>query len=118
MADQSSGLVDFSHLERFLGGDKATVVKVLELFCQDAEAWDGDLGSSHDDWRVTVHTVKGVAQNLAAGRLAQACGDAETAGAEQLPLVQAELRGAVAEMTAYIVATQAEIAAPPTPTWR
>ena len=74
-----SGAVDFSVLDRMVGGDDAVAEEVLELFVEQAAMWSVMLDPKADGWRDAVHTIRGAAAGIGAGVLAEVCQAAETA---------------------------------------
>ena len=100
-----SGAVDFSVLEAMTGGDDAVSEEVLDLFAQQAALWSPMLDVREDGWRDAVHTIRGAAAGIGAGRLAEACAAAEAADkAEAPPLldrVRDALNVALADVAAY-----------------
>ena len=100
-----SGAVDFAVLEAMTGGDDAVSEEVLDLFAQQAALWSSMLDVREDGWRDAVHTIRGAAAGIGAGRLAEACAAAEAADkAEAPPLldrVRDALDAALADVAAY-----------------
>ena len=100
-----SGAVDFAVLEAMTGGDDAVSEEVLDLFVQQAGLWSPMLDVREDGWRDAVHTIRGAAAGIGAGRLAEACAAAEAADkAEAPPLldrVRDALDAALADVAAY-----------------
>ena len=100
-----SGAVDFTVLERMTGGDDAVGEEVLGLFVQQAGMWSPMRDVREDGWRDAVHTIRGAAAGIGAGRLAEACAAAEAADkAEAPPLldrVRDALDTALADVAAY-----------------
>jgi HPt (histidine-containing phosphotransfer) domain-containing protein len=95
------GVVDFDYLLGFVAGDKAVVLEVLSLFCEQAEAWTKVLDPADSGWRDVVHTIKGAARGVGANALGDICAKAEAEGESDLPAVKAALDAAVADITAY-----------------
>jgi HPt (histidine-containing phosphotransfer) domain-containing protein len=77
----SSGAIDFSHLEGYVGGDQAIIREVLALFSDQARTVLPQLDpeGAIDQWRSAAHSLKGSALGIGALALAAACGDAEMA---------------------------------------
>jgi HPt (histidine-containing phosphotransfer) domain-containing protein len=100
--NQASGAVDFPYLEAYAAGDETLVREVLAVFCAEAAEWSGKLSEASGSWRTVVHTLKGSARTIGAGRLGELCEAAEAGGAARLPLVRAELETVVAEISAYL----------------
>jgi HPt (histidine-containing phosphotransfer) domain-containing protein len=94
--------VNFGYLERFLNGDTAIVLEVLELFRQQGDDWETGLDPENPSWRAVVHTIKGAAGGIGAAALSQACQTAEFGAPTDLPAVRAELRTALAEIAGYV----------------
>jgi HPt (histidine-containing phosphotransfer) domain-containing protein len=93
--------VDFNYLESFVAGDVGIALEVLALFRQQAEGWLAQLDEAGDDWRATVHTIKGAARGVGARALGDACETAEFGVRDDLPKVKAELAAALAEIADY-----------------
>ena len=76
-----AGAIDFSHLERYVGGDQAIIREVLALFSDQARTVlpTLDPAGSVDQWRNAAHSLKGSALGIGAMALAAACGEAEMA---------------------------------------
>lgn len=76
-----AGAIDFSHLERYVGGDQAIIREVLALFSDQARTVLPQLDPQGpvDRWRSAAHSLKGSALGIGALDLAAACGDAEQA---------------------------------------
>jgi len=91
-----TGAVDFGHLESFAAGDAALIEEVLAMFREQAAVWVRllDPHGAEGGWRDSAHTLKGAALGVGAFRLAEACGEAETAW-ESDPGHKAVLRGRV-----------------------
>ena len=91
-------LLDQRHLLRQTLGDAALKAVVLGLFLDEAPGYAANIVTAPDAkaWRMSVHTLKGVALNLGAFRLAQLCRQHEAMG---FGLVD------TAELTALIAAT-------------
>ena len=100
-----TGAVDFAYLEGYAAGDLGLVDEVLELFRQQAAIWSPLISPDTDGWADAVHTLKGAARGVGAGRVAQACEAAEAAGPDLLPLrleqVRDALEAALADIAAY-----------------
>ncbi len=90
-----TGAVDFAHLETYAGHDMVLVEEVLDLFAEQVAGWSRLLDPNGDAWRDAAHTLKGSALGVGAFRLAQACGEAETAGAGAAPVERVRLTEAV-----------------------
>lgn len=93
--------VDFKYLENFVAGDVGIALEVLALFREQAESWLTQLEAPGDDWRATVHTIKGAARGVGARALGDACEVAEFGEPGDLPQVKAELARALEEVRAY-----------------
>jgi HPt (histidine-containing phosphotransfer) domain-containing protein len=76
-----AGAIDFSHLDHYVGGDKAIIREVLVLFTDQARTVLPTLDpeAPPDKWRDAAHSLKGSALGIGAGALATACGEAEAA---------------------------------------
>ena len=76
-----AGAIDFSHLERYVGGDQAIIREVLALFSDQARTVLPQLDPEGpaDQWRGAAHGLKGSALGIGALDLAQACSEAEQA---------------------------------------
>lgn len=100
-----SGAVEFAVLERMTGGDDAITEEVLGLFTQQAAMWSPMLDVREDGWRDGVHTIRGAAAGIGAGRLAEACAVAEAAEKTDAPplldRVRDALDTALADVAAY-----------------
>jgi len=72
-------LLDRKHLRHQTLGDQALETIVLQLFLDEAPRYSDDIVKASDEksWRMAVHTLKGVALNLGAFRLAQVCREHE-----------------------------------------
>lgn len=68
-------LLDLKHLGHQTLGDPELRRVVLRLFLDESPRYAADLAAARDDraWRMAVHTLKGVALNIGAFRLAQLC---------------------------------------------
>jgi HPt (histidine-containing phosphotransfer) domain-containing protein len=100
-AEVQSQAVDFVYLERFVGGDRAVVLEVLALFCEQAESWQSALQPDNPEWRNVVHTIKGASRGIGARALGDVCETAEFGSVDELPAVRAGLSEAVDAVTAY-----------------
>ncbi|MGZ9114499.1 MAG: Hpt domain-containing protein [Brevundimonas sp.] len=100
-----SGAVDFAVLEATTGGDDGISEEVLGLFAQQAALWSPMLDVRDEGWRDAVHTLRGAAAGIGAGRLAEACQAAEAADkADAPPLLERvhdALEIALADVAAY-----------------
>jgi HPt (histidine-containing phosphotransfer) domain-containing protein len=74
-----AGAIDFSHLEHYVGNDKAIIREVLALFSDQARTVlpTLDPSGSVEQWRHAAHSLKGSALGIGALALAEACGEAE-----------------------------------------
>lgn len=81
MSGKPDGGVDFDSLTAYVGGDRAIVGEVLSLFSDQARLALKTLDPAMDNaaWRDAAHSLKGSALGIGANRLAEACGEAETA---------------------------------------
>ena len=68
-------LLDLRHLSHQTLGDAALQRVVLGLFLDEAPRYAADIeiAGNIKAWRMAVHTLKGVALNIGAFRLAQLC---------------------------------------------
>lgn len=101
MGNRAEQAVDFAYLESYAAGDEAVVAEVLELFREQAKAWEAKL-SPEADWAEVVHTIKGAARGVGAVALGEVCARAEQAGPGSLPEVRAALTEALAAIEAYV----------------
>jgi HPt (histidine-containing phosphotransfer) domain-containing protein len=74
--------IDFFKLALNLGGNKATILSMLDLFTQStAESLEkieqAESARNTIIWLQTVHKMKGAAKNITARRLATLCEEAE-----------------------------------------
>ena len=99
--EAEGGAVDFAYLEGFVGGDRAVVGEVLDLFRQQAEGWVGALSAADPGWPDVVHTIKGVARGIGAHALGEICAHCEAQGSDGLPAVRSSLAAALAEIATY-----------------
>lgn len=76
-----AGAIDFSHLEHYVGNDKAVIREVLALFSDQARTVlpTLDPDGPSEQWRHAAHSLKGSALGIGATALAQACSEAEQA---------------------------------------
>lgn len=72
-------LLDRQHLRHQTLGDRGLERIVLDLFLAEAPRYASDIANATDakSWRMAVHTLKGVALNLGAFRLAALCKEHE-----------------------------------------
>jgi HPt (histidine-containing phosphotransfer) domain-containing protein len=91
--------VNFAYLEGVAAGDARLVDEVLEIFERQAALWAPRLDPVADDWRETLHTIKGAGRSVGAGALGDACERAEVGGA--LEPVRQALDAALVEIAAY-----------------
>jgi len=93
-------IVDLSHLGHQTLGDPELRRIVLRLFLDEAPGYARDIAAAKEakSWRMAVHTIKGVALNIGAFRLAQLCKEHEgpTFGADGTAISEAS--GALAAM--------------------
>ncbi|HVY02379.1 MAG TPA: Hpt domain-containing protein [Caulobacterales bacterium] len=99
-------LFDRAHFAVMTGEDRALQLEVVGLFRQQAEAMAGLLAADAPAavWRPAAHKLKGSARAIGLWRLAQACLDAEEAGAEAgetLAAVRAALAEALEALSAH-----------------
>jgi hypothetical protein len=99
--EAEGGAVDFAYLEGFVGGDRAVVNEVLDLFRQQADGWVGVLSSNNPGWPDVVHTIKGAARGIGANGLGEICAHCEAHGADGLAAVRSTLADVMAEIAAY-----------------
>jgi len=73
-------LLDRQHLRHQTLGDKELARIVLGLFLDEAPRYASDIAAARDAkaWKMAVHTLKGVALNIGAFRLAQLCRECES----------------------------------------
>lgn len=73
-------LLDRQHLRHQTLGDKELARVVLGLFLDEAPRYAAELTAARDAkaWKMAVHTLKGVALNIGAFRLAQLCRECES----------------------------------------
>jgi signal transduction histidine kinase/DNA-binding response OmpR family regulator/HPt (histidine-containing phosphotransfer) domain-containing protein/HAMP domain-containing protein len=100
-----------------LGGDRAFVVELIDLFLEQATPLVAELhtaasiGDEHEIARI-AHTLQSSAGNLGARRLQRLCADAETAGrsgaGDERRLMADAVDGLTAELDRVISALQAE----------
>ena len=93
--------MDFSYLEKFVGGEVSIVLEVLAVFREQAPKWAAGLDPSNPDWRAAAHTVKGAARGIGANALGDLCEAAEFGEPKDLPPVRAALEQVVADIVAY-----------------
>jgi len=100
-------LLDRQHLRHQTLGDGALERTVLGLFLDEAPRYAADIAAARDltSWRMAVHTLKGVALNIGAFRLAQLCRVHEHPSFA----VDAVRDGAAAELLTMIETTAAAI---------
>ncbi len=100
-----SGAVDFTVLERVVGGDTDVTEEVLGLFVEQAALWSGLLEIGDEGWRDAAHTLRGAAAGIGADGLARACAEAEAAdqaaAAPFLDRVRNALEAALGDVAAY-----------------
>ena len=104
-----SGAVDFDVLERMTGGDDAVSEEVLGLFAQQAALWAPLLDVRDEGWRDGVHTIRGAAAGIGAGRLAEACAAAEAADKAEAPPLLDRVRDALDVALADVAAFRHEL---------
>ena len=75
-------VLDLRHLARQTLGDSQLKAIVLGLFVDESPRYRANIVCAADvkAWRMAVHTLKGVALNIGAFRLAQLCKHYEAAG--------------------------------------
>ena len=90
-------LLDVRHLDRQTLSDPELRAVVLGLFLDEAPRLARDIAGASDvkAWRMAVHTLKGVALNIGAFRLASLCKQHEMLGFDHAE--RAELAAAIAE---------------------
>ncbi len=71
---------DQAHFDHMTAGDRALQAEVAALFRAQADALR--TACAGEDWRTTVHTLKGSARGIGLMALAHACEEAEAAGDE------------------------------------
>lgn len=100
-----TGAVDFTVLERVVGGDSGVTEEILGLFVEQARLWSGLLEPGGEGWRDAAHTLRGAAAGIGAETLARACAEAETAekamAAPLLARVRDALEIALTDVAAY-----------------
>lgn len=100
-----SGAVDFTVLERVVGGDADVAEEVLDLFVEQAALWSALLQAGVEGWRDAAHTLRGAAAGIGADVLARACAEAEAAeaavAAPFLERTRDALDAALADVAAY-----------------
>ncbi len=99
--EAEGGAVDFAYLEGFVGGDRAVVGEVLDLFRQQADGWVGALSAGNPDWADMVHTIKGAARGIGANGLGEICAHCEAHGPDGLAAVRSTLADVLTEIAAY-----------------
>ena len=104
-----SGAVDFAVLEAMTGGDDAVSEEVLDLFVQQAALWSPLLDIREEGWRDAVHTIRGAAAGIGAGRLAEACAAAEAADKAEAPPLLDRVRDALDVALADVAAFRHEL---------
>jgi HPt (histidine-containing phosphotransfer) domain-containing protein len=99
------GAVDFTVLERMVGGDRQTAEEVLDLFVEQAALWSALLRADNEGWRDAAHTIRGAAAGIGAHDLAAACEAAEYSDSEVvhglLDRLHAALSTALGDVAAY-----------------
>lgn len=100
-----TGAVDFTVLERVVGGDVAVTEEVLGLFVEQARLWSGLLEPGGEGWRDAAHTLRGAAAGIGAEALARACAETEAAdpalAAPLLARTRDALEAALVDVAAY-----------------
>jgi HPt (histidine-containing phosphotransfer) domain-containing protein len=101
-------VIDRGHLRHQTLGDGALERVVLGLFLDEAPRYAQDISSANDSksWRMAVHTLKGVALNLGAFRLAHCCREHER---HELKFDLFETQAAARDIVAAINLTTAAI---------
>ena len=103
------GAVVFAVLEAMTGGDDAVSEEVLDLFVQQAALWSPLLDVREDGCRDAVHTIRGAAAGIGAGRLAEACAAAEAADKAEAPPLLDRVRDALDVALADVAAFRHEL---------
>lgn len=104
-----SGAVDFTVLDRMTGGDDAISEEVLGLFVQQAAMWSPMLDARNEGWRDAVHTLRGAAAGIGAGKLAGVCQTAETSDKAIAPAALDHVRTALEIALADVAAWRHEL---------
>ncbi len=103
-----AGAIEFSHLEHYVGNDKAVIREVLALFSDQARTVLPTLDPSGppEQWRNAAHSLKGSALGIGAMALAAACSEAEQAkeaGVPEKTLARARIADCLGAVLADIV---------------
>ena len=104
-----SGAVDFSVLDRMVGGDDAVAEEVLALFTEQTAMWSAMLDPRAEGWRDALHTIRGAAAGIGAGVLAEVCQAAETADQAVASAGLERVRDALNEALADVAAWRHEL---------
>lgn len=72
-------IIDFNHLELYVGGDTALRDEILTIFTEQAEMWIGrlDAGLADEDWYNAAHALKGASRGIGAWSVGDLCEAAE-----------------------------------------
>jgi HPt (histidine-containing phosphotransfer) domain-containing protein len=110
IAQTAAPVLDLRHLNHQTLGDAELRRVVLQLFLGEVSKYVGDVANASDRaaWRMAMHTLKGVALNLGAFRLAQICRQHENA---ELPVSQLKKQEALAALAQAVAATRSAIQA-------
>jgi HPt (histidine-containing phosphotransfer) domain-containing protein len=104
-------LLDRQHLRHQTLADSALERIVLQLFLEESPRYASDVSAACDAgaWRMAVHTLKGVALNIGAFRLAQVCRKHEGAWLRSDPGSAFDAAGEIVSMTETTVQAIREI---------
>lgn len=94
--------MDFAYLEDFAAGDRGVIVEILEMYCEQAAAWQARLAAPDEGWRDVVHTIKGASRRIGAVALGDVCERVEREGAAGVPEVRAGVDAAVTAIKGYL----------------
>ncbi|MEQ8178238.1 MAG: Hpt domain-containing protein [Amphiplicatus sp.] len=72
-------IIDFNHLELYVGGDAALRDEILTIFTEQAEMWIGRLNADLEDeeWYNAAHALKGASRGVGAWSVGDLCEAAE-----------------------------------------
>jgi HPt (histidine-containing phosphotransfer) domain-containing protein len=99
-APSAEPLIDWRHFKHQTLGDAALGQEVIALFLADTPNYIAALRSANDaaEWRMAVHTLKGVALNLGAVPLARLCRSVEFLAAANGPSGRTDAISAIAKL--------------------
>ncbi len=95
-------VLDLAHLQRYSMGDRALEADLLALFRTQVQMQANAIAASDDasSWKLSTHTLKGVARTLGAWQIARTAEDLESVGHDGEPGRKMQLLGLLKEQIA------------------